>query len=199
MAFAAICCLCFACKKEKGYSRFLTIKCSVKILPDTPIIKMGDTVRITAWIPYSSYDYDSRTWVDVRDMEVRTWGGAFFSRLDSSRNASTAIAMILPNIDQYFIRKMIAGDYRNLSQNFEASYFEKRDTCFYFEMRLIPRIVGYYFLRPFASGRGFMNNGSWSVDIGSEIVNRTMNQYLKDEYNQIFVPYENDYFFKVVP
>lgn len=186
------------CKKQ-GYSRFLAIKCNVKILPDTPVVRVGDTVRITAWMPFNSYDYDSRTWVDIRNIQVRTWGGVFFSRLDTSRNAVGNISMISPAIDQYFFRSMIAGAYTNLSQNFYAAYFEKRDTCFFFEMQLIPRTQGYYYLSPLSAGRGFMNNENWSVDIGSEIVNSSMNQYLKDEIGAIFTPYENDYFFKIVP
>lgn len=187
-----------ACKKQ-GYSRFLTIKCNLQILPDTPLVKMSDTIRIIAWIPYNSYDYDSQTYLDVRDMQVRTWGGfGGFVAFDTTRPLGFE-NMGLPMINSYFNVRIVAGEFENLQRNFWIKNFEKQDTCFHFEMQLIPISQQIYTLRPQPLGRAFMNNGSWQVDIISEVVNKSLNWHLANEIRQGFSPNQDSYFFKIVP
>jgi cell wall assembly regulator SMI1 len=77
--------LFWGCRKE-GFTRLMDVEMKIKIVTDTERIKVGDTVKIIAWLPYKQYDRATNSTVDIRDMEVQSWGSVGYWALDSATN-----------------------------------------------------------------------------------------------------------------
>jgi hypothetical protein len=181
------------CRKE-GFTRLMDVELKYRVVPDAERIPLGDTVRIIAWLPYQQFDRATNTMVDIRNMEAQSWGSVGYWAMDSATNEiiHKKGGHIFEN---YFSMNQPYGTFRDYPKNNIIGNMHKNDTAFYFELRLIAQKAWVHMLRP-SSGRGFMENGRFRIDIAARVINPNFHQHLIRKYDNIITPYDRDYFFE---
>jgi hypothetical protein len=191
--FAAPIFIIGGCKKE-GFTRLLDVELKYKIVPAAERVKVGDTVKIIAWLPYKQYDRATNSTVDIRGMEIQSWGSAIFRGLDSLSNGVT-VKKGSHLYEDFFTVTHPYGTFREYPTNHRIGTMHQNDTAFYFQLNLVAKTPWVFTIRPIG-GRGFMDKGRFRIDIALRIVNNNYHQHLSRKYQPNTVPYDEDYFFE---
>jgi hypothetical protein len=187
--------LLWGCKKE-GFTRLMDVEMKIKIVPDTERIRLGDTVKIIAWLPYKQYDRATNSAVDIRGMEVQSWGAISFQGLDSIGTDRVVFKQGSYLYEDFFYVSHPYGSFSEYPKNHIIGNMHQNDTAFYFELRLIARKPWVFKIRP-TGGRGFMENGRFRIDIANMVINSNYHQHLSRKYMPTITPYQRDYFFEI--
>jgi hypothetical protein len=190
--FAAPIFIVGGCKKE-GFTRLLDVELKYKVVPDVPSIKLSDTVKIIAWLPYKQYDRATNSTVDIRGMEVQSWGSMGYMGLDSVLTNDRNIRIY--KFETFFDVQHSFGTFKDYPKNDIIGSMAQTDTAFRFELKLVARKPGVFMLRP-RGGRGFMDNGRFRIDIAASMINVNYHQHLSQKYMPGVTPYDIDYFFE---
>jgi hypothetical protein len=185
--------LLWGCRKE-GFTRLMDVEMKYQIIPDAERIKLGDTVKIIAWLPYKQYDRATNTTVDIKDMEIQSWGSIGYLGLDSMQN-ETIVKQGSPFYETFFSMSQPFGTFKEYPKNHIIGNMHQKDTYFYFELNLVARKPWVHLIRP-RGGRGFMDNGRFRIDIAARVINPNYHHHLSRKQQSVITPYDIDYFFE---
>lgn len=181
------------CRKE-GFTRLMDVEMKYKVVPDAERIPLGDTVKIIAWLPYKQFDKATNSTVDIRNMEVQSWGSLGYIGLDTVfTNEAVNIRMF--TFESFYDVQHPFGTFREYPKNSIINTMAQNDTAFYFELRLVARKPGVFMIAPLG-GRGFLDKGRFRIDIAARNINPNYNQHLSQKYMFGITPYDRDYFFE---
>jgi hypothetical protein len=186
--------LFWGCRKE-GFTRLMDVELKYRVLPEAERIKIGDTVKIIAWLPYKQYDRATNSTVDISNMEVQSWGSVTFRGLDSMIN-ETVVKPGSHLFEDFFAVNHLFGSFSEYPKNQLIGSMHKNDTSFYFQINLIAKKPWVLRIRPIA-GRGFMDDDRFRIDIAARVVNPNYHQHLSYKYQSIVTPSSRDYFFEI--
>jgi hypothetical protein len=186
--------LFWGCRKE-GFTRLMDVELKYRVLPEAARIKIGDTVKIIAWLPYRQYDRAINSTVDISNMEVQSWGSINCLALDSLTTDGAVVKKGGHIFEDYFKVQHTYGSFREYPTNHYIGNMHKNDTAFYFELKLVPKNPWVFMMRP-SPARGFMEQARFRIDITPRVVNANYNQRLLQKYMPGVNPSDIDYYFE---